>query len=181
MTSREIFRLTSNKLGFDVRTKTRKRKYIYGRAVANKLSRVFTYESLEDIGKNTGKDHASVLHSVKNFDDVYISQNEPIDVLAIYNSIYRVCKQLKNVEIEEFGSEEELEKREIIAELKSKIAHLKKITIGQRTAYTQLMRKKAELTHPLLSYLHEIPEEHIETVKVKLEAIVKCLPKKISV
>ena len=50
--------------------KTRKRDVIYMRCIYYRLCRDLTYESLESIGKKVNKDHATVLHGLKTFDNI---------------------------------------------------------------------------------------------------------------
>ena len=50
--------------------KTRKRDVIYMRCIYYKLCRDLTFESLNSIGKQVNKDHATVLHGLKTFDNL---------------------------------------------------------------------------------------------------------------
>ena len=51
----------------DITSTSRKRPYVYARALYFQLSRDFTPHSLQDIGAMVNKDHASVLHGLKTF------------------------------------------------------------------------------------------------------------------
>ena len=51
------------------RSKARTRQTVFERAVFFKLCRVLTKESLSDIGKMTGRDHATVVHGLKVFEN----------------------------------------------------------------------------------------------------------------
>ncbi len=60
-------------LNIDISKRTRKRNYVYARAVYFKLCREYTKLSLDDIGQTMGMDHASVVHSInKVFDSVVL-------------------------------------------------------------------------------------------------------------
>ena len=50
--------------------KTRKRDVIYMRCIYYRLCRDLTYESLESIGKQVNKDHATVLHACKTVNNL---------------------------------------------------------------------------------------------------------------
>lgn len=88
MRSKRIYEIV--KKYFDVDDdfmKTREDMPVIIRAVNNKLSRVFTLESLSSIGKNTGKDHATVIHSINMFDDVYITMKSPFNVEKCFDDL----------------------------------------------------------------------------------------------
>lgn len=179
MKSKDIYKLVSTAVGFDATKKTRKRKYIYAKAIANKLSKKFTTESLAEIGKNTNSDHATVLHSIKEFENTYKYQSDPINVLGIYNKLYHVCNiktQAEDIEqVTETNFNNLLEENIM---LKETLNSEKQKRIDAEYNFRKMKRRKSKIQHPLLHLLHNIPEEHIESVKLKLDAIIKCLPKK---
>jgi chromosomal replication initiator protein len=53
----------------DMQSRTRKKGVVFPRQVAMYLSRVHTTDSLADIGKVFGRDHATVLHAIKVVSD----------------------------------------------------------------------------------------------------------------
>jgi len=53
----------------DMQSRTRKKVIVFPRQVAMYLSRVHTQQSLADIGKAFGRDHATVLHAIKVVND----------------------------------------------------------------------------------------------------------------
>lgn len=179
MKSKDIYQLVSQSVGFDATRKTRKRKYIYAKAIANKLCKKFTNDSLSDIGKNSKSDHATVLHSIKEFDNNYKHQSDPIKVLEIYNKLYYICKiktQAEDIEqVTETNFNNLLEENIM---LKETLNSEKQKRIDAEYNYRKMKRRKSKIQHPLLPLLHNIPEEHVEAVKLKLDAIIKCLPKK---
>jgi len=54
-------------LGFDINQKSRKRYIVEGRMMYAKLMKRYTNVSLSDIGKSIDKDHATIIHYLKNF------------------------------------------------------------------------------------------------------------------
>jgi len=82
----EIRKLVSLEVGVDITLKTRKREVVYARAIYFKLCREFTMQPLSAIGKEVGRDHATVLHGINIFNDV-ISECE-----MEYNKIYERVK-----------------------------------------------------------------------------------------
>ena len=53
----------------DMQSRTRKKAIVFPRQVAMYLSRAHTQQSLADIGKAFGRDHATVLHAIKVVSD----------------------------------------------------------------------------------------------------------------
>lgn len=78
------------RLSIDLQAKTRKRPYVYARAVYFRLCRDLTHNTLSDIAKSVGMDHASVIHSFKVFDDV-IRMVEP-ELFEIYSEVFDALK-----------------------------------------------------------------------------------------
>ena len=58
----------SRELGLSLNRNTRKREYVYARAIYFKLCREFSHSTLSSIGKSVGRDHASVLHGLFVFE-----------------------------------------------------------------------------------------------------------------
>jgi hypothetical protein len=63
-----IYDAVCTKTGLEIDTNTRIRKYIIGRGMYYQLARTLTTHRLTDIGAEIGKDHASVIHSLKHFE-----------------------------------------------------------------------------------------------------------------
>lgn len=84
----EIRKLVSLEAGVDITLETRKRQVVYARAIYYKLCKEFTMQSLSAIGREVGKDHATVLYGINLFDDV-VSERE-----MEYNKIYERVKSV---------------------------------------------------------------------------------------
>src|SRR5690606_12508745 len=95
MTSKQIYETAIIYFGRDF-TKTRKRENVYLRALVNTICKNYTKESLERIGKNSNTDHATVLNSIRNFNDIYIKQKCPFDVGVEYLSFELYLKDVCN-------------------------------------------------------------------------------------
>ena len=72
MKLQEIKKLTILELGVDINIKSRAREVVFARAVYYKLCREFTKQPLSAIGREVGKDHATVLYGINLFDNVHI-------------------------------------------------------------------------------------------------------------
>ena len=62
----DIYQYVNNVYGIDIKEKTRKRDFSEGRALFYFIARKKTNFTYECIGDYMGKNHASVLHAVKN-------------------------------------------------------------------------------------------------------------------
>jgi|13_taG_2_1085334.scaffolds.fasta_scaffold02898_14 predicted transcriptional regulator len=56
--------------GLDVRTDTRKREYVYARIIFNKILREHFMMTMSTIANYLGRSHASIVHSMKNFETI---------------------------------------------------------------------------------------------------------------
>ena len=73
------------KLSIDLQARIRKREYVYARSVYFRLCKDLTRNTVSDIARSLGMNHASVIHSFKLFDNV-IRTFEP-DLFEIYSEI----------------------------------------------------------------------------------------------
>lgn len=62
----KIADIISELSGIDIKNKSRQRRFIYARCIYYKVVRELTYASTKKIGKAVGKDHATVIHNLKN-------------------------------------------------------------------------------------------------------------------
>lgn len=90
MVIKDILALVEKETGLDLSVRSRKRELVYYRYVYFKLAREHSYSALSDIGALIGRDHSTVLHGIKVFNDV-VSVYE-YDVYKIYNKISDICK-----------------------------------------------------------------------------------------
>lgn len=83
-----IHNQVNEKARLEIKTPTRRQKYVFSRAVFFRLLREHTTLSLEEIGKYVGLDHATVLHGTRNiFEQI---KNQPLAFQAyirMYNDI----------------------------------------------------------------------------------------------
>ena len=70
MKLQEIKKLTILELGVDIDIESRAREIVYARAIYYKLCREFTKQPLSAIGREVGKDHATVLHACKTVNNL---------------------------------------------------------------------------------------------------------------
>ena len=63
---RYIKDLVNESLSIDISDNNKQRKYSDGRALYYVLCREFTHSTLNDIGKEVGRDHSTVVHGMQN-------------------------------------------------------------------------------------------------------------------
>ena len=69
MNKQMIKEIVDNYFELNLKRNTRKRQYVEARAIFYKLCREFTKLSLEEIGKQVDRDHASVLHGIRSLNN----------------------------------------------------------------------------------------------------------------
>lgn len=114
----EIYEYVNNVYGIDIKEKTRKRDYSEGRALFYFIARKKTNFTYECIGDYMGKDHASVLHAIKN-------------------TIHYLDKEIIAEALEHFGLVD-VAPRDTIAYLKSKTKQLSEQLILKQSALSLL-------------------------------------------
>ena len=156
-----------NCLNIDLSLRTRKRNYVYARAVYFKLCKEYTRLSLNDIGLSINMDHASVLHAINNvfplvmqydghLQDLYedYKLSNKYDTESMFESYSRIIREnmklrreIKNIK-EEYGVECGFEAVNVNTE-------------------------EGLVDKEFMSLYREIPEAKKEDVYTKLDTIVK--------
>lgn len=85
MKMKQIQRVVEKETGVKIKDTKRTRKNVYARAIYFKLCKLRTPHTLTEIGDSVNKDHASVLHAVKNVWPELMAYNE--DFAYTYNKI----------------------------------------------------------------------------------------------
>jgi len=147
----EIKAYLDNCLGIDIGMKTRKRNYVYARAVYFKLCKKHTRMSLYDIGSTLGMDHSSVIHAISNVFPLAIKYDSHLQDLY-YD--YKFSHKHETESIFENYSRLLRENVELRGEIKE-------------------IKKESLLDRRFLDLYNEIPEAKKEEVYTKLDTIVK--------
>jgi hypothetical protein len=74
----------------NIRTKSRKREIVYARVLYYRLCKDLTTHSLSEIGSALKKDHATVLHGLKNYEQMILMKDK--FYLEAYTKIYDKLK-----------------------------------------------------------------------------------------
>lgn len=82
-------------LNIDIQKNTRKRQYVYGRFLFYKLAKELSpFCSSVVIGRFLGKNHATVLHGNKQFQNI-IKYNQDPELIDYYNTLLLRLKSIK--------------------------------------------------------------------------------------
>ena len=160
MTNEEIIKRVSEAVGLDIKKRTRKRVYVYGRCLYYKLARQnFPGMSLEYIGRFVGVDHATVIHSINKVFPI-IERFEP-QLLSIYLDIQSQI-EFETGQLNSIPATHEAAKREIAnLRFRLKIAEEQYVASNKVKVFEELIER--------------IPEEKVELVKLRLDAMIKML------
>jgi chromosomal replication initiation ATPase DnaA len=154
-----IIKNVSREFGLDIRTRSRKREYIYARAIYYKISREIYRKTLSEIGAGVNTNHATVLHSIKNVYPV-IERFEP----KVMESYFKLKDKV-------FFEAEQMNSNILsLEDAKTEIAELRyKLKIANMTA------DRAVNLGPFEDILAKVPQEKLEILKVRLDAMIKML------
>lgn len=184
MRSKDITRIVKQYFDTDFTVKTRDRRIIYMRALNNALCRRYTIESLSMIGRNYySGDHATVLHSIKMFNDNYIYQTSPIDMKKAYIDLELMFEGTEDVKITNYQEYEDkmafLNARVLKLESELKLARysLKKSNLKREGLEERFEDMFADLKTLSDDDLLEFYETRLKPYKRALES--RVVPKKI--
>ena len=90
----------SKELGLSLNRNTRRREYVYARAIYFKLSREFTNFSFKEIGHLVDKDHASVMHGMKVFEMLEFHKDLTMNIYNECKSILTSVKENLDVDVQ---------------------------------------------------------------------------------
>ena len=85
----------------DLKVNSRQREIVYARSIYYKLCKTHTRATLSSIGKSVKKDHATVLHGLRLFDDVITKYEDAQDYKRIHGKLDRMFRN-KSTSIERF-------------------------------------------------------------------------------
>lgn len=160
--STELILTIQDVLGVDIREKTRKTQHVYARMIYYKILRKLGY-SFMSIGNTLNKHHATVIHSIKTFDDLYQVDENMFNQFELVKKVYfkeidehpffhKTHSSLLN---EAFSLEKENKSLTLF------IIHLKN-SLNQQEKYKKIISQLAE---------RSLKEEQIEYVSKKLNHI----------
>ena len=158
--TKEIIDFINAELKIDITKKKKTNQYVFARTVYYKLAKELTSLPLEEIGRQVNKDHCSVLHNLKNFEEV-VKRKE---LKKIYDTFKEFpIKEDRVTYTEALNINEQL--RLQLTDLKQK--------------YEQLLEEKEETNTIKVSKIEELTkgltDEQLDLVHLRLEAMIKMI------
>ena len=158
--TKEIIDFINAELKIDITKKKKTNQYVFARTVYYKLAKELTSLPLEEIGRQVNKDHCSVLHNLKNFEEV-VKRKE---LKKIYDTFKEFpIKEDRVTYTEALNINEQL--RLQLTDLKQK--------------YEQLLEEREETNTIKVSKIEELTkgltDEQLDLVHLRLEAMVKMI------
>ena len=150
-----------------LKKKTRARDMCYARAVYYKLAKRYTVQSLSSIGKLVGRDHATVLHGLKLFDEA-VMYSEPLKI--VYDS-FSINVENKNLEDADSYMLD-------IKNLAEQNKRLKRKVFKQNLEIDILKKQKIEPTNKteeFIDLINSVDEDKLDMLYTRLDAIVKMI------
>ncbi len=159
-------------LDIDIQEPTRKRDIVEGRFLYAAIAKKCTNLSLEKIGKHIGKDHATIIHSLKVYNAVLSKKYKSLFDTYYFNYLVR-----KEREVSEDQESDELKQLKEIRSLKAKVEILN-VKLSDAEVENITLNLKLTNHKPFLSDYYDLSEEDQELVKIRMDAIIKMLPSK---
>jgi chromosomal replication initiation ATPase DnaA len=148
----------------DLTAKTRKRAVVDVRRVAFKVTKSLTRISLTSIGELYNKDHATVLHGIKTFDNLYDSPDFK-ESRDLYKKIYGtfleiqqnlgISDKIKNVDQLNFEYRNKIES--LVQDHKEKMSNL-------------MIQNSRLLTNPIFDKMSRLPEAEFQDLQIRVNA-----------
>ena len=177
----KIKEIVDEMVGFDISTKRRQRHLVYARFLYCKIAKQENpLLTVAVIGKSIKRDHATVLHALKNVD--YVLEQDK-DILKLYHRIVEVINRHKiDNRIETTSLKEEIERVNDISEAYEAKIEFLKFEAKKRIDALEVRNKKLQ---PILELLELVPEEHFEEFKntrlkpfIQMKKAIKPIPLK---
>ena len=175
----KIKEIVDEMVGFDISTKRRQRHLVYARFIYCKIAKQENpLLTVAIIGKSIKRDHATVLHALKNVDYV-LAQDK--DILKQYHRILDVINRHKiDNNIETTSLKEEIEKVNNISEAYEAKIEFLKAEAKRKIDALEIRNTKLQ---PVLELLELVPEEHLEEFTntrlkpfIKMKKAIKPIP-----
>jgi hypothetical protein len=159
--------------GFDIDRNTRKDEYIQARTMYYFLSREYTSRPLSDIGALLDKDHATVLHSIKNNHGFYMlnNQNYKNGLNSFLDYIIRYVQILDKKDPNGDNVDAIAIKESVLYYENTKLKH----ELDNIKADYDILRQNERVSSVLSNIVNKIPENKLSLVVERLEAMVKML------
>ena len=158
--TKEIIDFINAELKIDIRKKKKTNQYVFARTVYYKLAKELTNLPIAEIGRQVNKDHCSVIHNLKNFEEV-VKRKE---LKKIYDTFKEFpIKEDRVTYTEALNINEQL--RLQLTDLKQK--------------YEQLLEERDQTNTIKVNKIEELTkgltDEQLDLVHLRLEAMIKMM------
>ncbi len=154
---KELISYINTELNIDITKKKKTNEYVFARTLYYKLAKEYTNLPITEIGAAVNKDHCSVIHNIRNFDEV-IKRKE---LKTIYDTFKLYPIKEDRIQYTEAIKLNEQLRNELL-ETKQKYTQLVK------TLQRQDISKHEQL-------LKDLTPEQLDLVYIRLEAMVKMI------
>ena len=158
--TKEIIDFINAELKIDITKKKKTNQYVFARTVYYKLAKELTNLPIAEIGRQVNKDHCSVIHNLKNFEEV-VKRKE---LKKIYDTFKEFpIKEDRVTYTEALNINEQL--RIELTDLKQK--------------YEQLLEERDQTNTIKVNKIEELTkgltDEQLDLIHLRLEAMIKMM------
>ena len=155
--TKDIINYINTELKIDITKKKKTNEYVFARTLYYKLAKEYTNLPITAIGAAVNKDHCSVIHNLKNFDEV-IKRKELRKIYDTFKLYPIKSERLQYTEVIKLNEQ------------------LRTELLDTKQKYTQLLKEnQVEDTSTIDYLLKGLTQEQIDLVYVRLEAMVKMI------
>ena len=155
--TKDIINYINTELKIDITKKKKTNEYVFARTLYYKLAKEYTNLPITAIGAAVNKDHCSVIHNLKNFDEV-IKRKELRKIYDTFKLYPIKSERLQYTDVIKLNEQ------------------LRNELLDTKQKYTQLLKEnQVEDTSTIDYLLKGLTQEQIDLVYVRLEAIVKMI------
>lgn len=161
----KIAEIVGQRMGLNLYKNNRKHKVIIARSLYYSLSKELTNKSLEKIGAELKKDHATVIHGLKMYENTYSLENN--DLLLLRDQIKTIIIDY-NFNHNEFDGEQ-------IKDLKAELSKIK-YKLKSSSKLVKSLNKKIEKVNEInnINFLiDQFNQDEIPSLEVKINAILE--------
>jgi len=155
--TKDIIKFINTELNIDITKKKKTNEYVFARTLYYKLAKEYTNLPITAIAAAVNKDHCSVIHNLKNFDEV-IKRKELRKIYDTFKLYPIKSERLQYTELIKLNEQ------------------LRNELLDTKQKYTQLLKEnQLEDTSTIDYLLKGLTQEQIDLVYVRLEAMVKMI------
>lgn len=162
-----------SKTNLDINKNTRERVYVYARALYYKLAKEYTFNSLQVIADKFGKNHATVLHGLKVFEEIRIYNKEMYRLYEDFHTRYPV--ELINKDGDEVlmtDREKSIVEKfnDMVEQIKAKDKEIERLNLQ-----VDLLNNRGDRRSNIMNLVSKVPEDNLQIFEERISAIVNMI------